>query len=171
MTTKEDIMMKPENFKNERRCVAVIVCTGLLVLTGCNSHSSASKGAKEGAAYGALGGATAGFLRGLIHGDALGRAAEGALVGAGTGAVVGGVHGSKKDADLEYEFGKHNATAIMALVHRDYPAARTALKKAETETDPTYKLATYWIDALIAKETLEKEALTPYLEKLIECLC
>ncbi|MEN8254501.1 MAG: glycine zipper family protein [Verrucomicrobiota bacterium] len=123
---------------------------------------------KKGAGYGALTGAVSGFFWGLLRGDPLQGAAEGAFVGGATGAVVGGVHGSARDRELKAEFGEVNYNGLVALARRNYPLAREYAAQTAEDTNPKYRHASAWLSALIAKETLGKDALEPYYAKLIE---
>ena len=140
----------------------------MLVVAGCKSKSAAGEEAKKGAAYGALGGAVSGFFWGLFSGDPLQRAAQGAVVGGATGATLGAVHGSGKDRELKAEYGEVNYKGLMALVSRDYPQARESAAQTAEDPNPKYRHASAWLSALIAKETLAKEELDPYYQKLIE---
>lgn len=139
----------------------------MLVVSGCKSKSAAGEEAKKGAAYGALGGAVSGFFWGLFSGDPLQRAAQGAVVGGATGATLGAVHGSGKDRDLKAEYGEINYKGLMALVSRDYPAAREYAAQTANDPNPKYQHASVWLSALIASETLSKEEMTPYYEQLM----
>ena len=145
-----------------------VVVFSVLMVSGCKTKSSAREEAKSGAIYGTLGGAVSGFFWGLFSGDPLESAARGAVVGGATGATMGGAHGWSKDRDLKKEYGEDNYKAIMALVQRDYVAAKKFAAKGETDSNPKYKTAAIWISALIAKETLSKDEFEPYYEKLIE---
>ena len=145
----------------------IMMLAATLVITGCKSKT-ASESAKKGAGYGALTGAVSGFFWGLLRGDPLQGAAEGAVVGGATGAVVGGVHGSSKDRELKEEFGETNYKALAALAERNYPRAKEFAAQTANDPNPRYRLASAWLSALIAKETLSKEELEPYYEKLIE---
>ena len=140
----------------------------MLVITGCKSKSMAGEQAKKGAGYGALTGAVSGFFWGLFRGDPLEGAAQGAVVGGATGAVVGGVHGSSKDRELKEEFGEVNYNGLIALVERNYPTAKEFAAKTADDPNPKFRLASAWISALVAKETLSKEELDPYYGKLVE---
>ena len=135
---------------------------------GCKSKSAAGEEAKKGAAYGALGGAVSGFFWGLFSGNPIERAAQGAVVGGATGATVGAVHGSGKDRELKAEYGEINYKGLMALVSRDYPAAKEYAAQTANDESPKYRHASAWLSALIAKETLGKDELDPYYDKLIE---
>jgi len=149
------------------RLVGGGLCAGLLI-SGCQSNSAARQQSKAGVGYGALTGAVSGFFLGLLHGKPIRGAAEGAFVGGATGAVVGGVHGALQDRDLKEEIGPDNYTAMMALVHRDYPAARQQAAATADDPNPHYRLASAWISALVAVETLDKAEIEPYYQKLIE---
>jgi hypothetical protein len=154
-----------------KRSTICVIGTGLctcLLFSGCQSNSAARQQSKAGAGYGALTGAVSGFFWGLLRGKPIQGVAEGAFVGGATGAVVGGVHGASQDRDLKKEIGPDNYTAMMALVHRDYPAARRQAAVTADDPDPRYRLASAWISALVAVETLDKEELEPYYLKLIE---
>lgn len=144
------------------------VLASMLMASGCRSTSAAGTETKKGAAYGALGGAVSGFFWGLFSGDPLQRAAEGAVVGGATGATMGAVHGSGKDRELKAEYGDINYKGLMALVERDYPTARKYAAQTVDDPNPKYRLASAWLSALIAKETLAREELDPYCDKLIE---
>ncbi len=146
--------------------ILVLACT--LAGSGCRSKSAAGEEAKKGAAYGALGGAVSGFFWGLFRGDPLQRAAEGAVVGGATGATLGAVHGSGKDRELKAEYGEVNYKGLMALVSRDYPKAKEYAAQTANDPDPKYRRASVWLSALVAKETLSKDELAPYCDKLIE---
>jgi len=145
-----------------------LVLAGLLAVAGCKSKSAAREEAKKGGAYGALGGAVSGFFWGLFSGDPLERAAQGAAVGGATGATMGAVHGSGKDRDLKKEYGETNYKGLMALVSRDYPTAKEYAAQTAKDENPKYRHASAWLSALIAKETLGKDELEPYYDKLIE---
>ncbi len=144
------------------------VLVGLLVVAGCKSKSAAGEEAKKGAAYGALGGAVSGFFWGLFSGNPVERAAQGAVVGGATGATMGAVHGSGKDRELKAEYGEINYKGLMALVSRDYPAAKEYAAQTATDENPKYRHASVWLSALIAKETLSKEEMTPFYQKLMD---
>jgi hypothetical protein len=151
-----------------RGIVAFCVLAGLLVAGGCRSNPMAGEQAKKGAGYGVLTGAVSGLLWGLLRGDPLRGAAEGAFVGGATGAVVGGVHGASVDRDLKAEYGEINYKALVALARRDYPSAREYASQTANDPNPQYRHASAWISALIAKETLGKNELGPYYDRLIE---
>ena len=140
----------------------------MLAVSGCRTKSAAGEEAKKGAAYGALGGAVSGFFWGLFRGDPLQRAAEGAVVGGATGATMGAVHGSGKDRELKAEYGEVNYKGLMALVARDYPKAKEYAAQTANDPDPKYRRASAWLSALVAKETLSKDDLGPYCDRLIE---
>jgi len=148
--------------------VRPLIVVGLLVATGCRSKSAAGEEAKKGAAYGALGGAVSGFFWGLFSGDPLRRAAQGAVVGGATGATLGAVHGSSKDRDLKAEYGEVNYKGLMALVSRDYPTAKEYAVQTAEDPNPKYRHASAWLSALIAQETLGKDEMDSYYQKLIE---
>lgn len=150
------------------RIAGVFILGSMLVVSGCRTKSHAGQEAKKGAAYGALGGAVSGFFWGLFSGDPLQRAAEGAVVGGATGATMGAVHGSGKDRELKEEYGEINYKGLMALVERDYPKAREYAAQTANDPNPKYRLASAWLSALVAKETLSREELDPYCDKLIE---
>jgi hypothetical protein len=155
--------------KKMTRCFTVaIMLAGLLGITGCRSNKTAGEQARKGAGYGALTGAVSGFFWGLLRGDPMKGAAEGAVVGGATGAVVGGVHGVSRDKELKEEFGEVNYNALVALARRDYPTARDYASQTADDPNPKYRLASAWISALVAKETLGKEEMEPYYETLIE---
>jgi hypothetical protein len=145
----------------------ITILAAMLVITGCKSKT-AGESAKKGAGYGALTGAVSGFFWGILRGDALQGAAEGAVVGGATGAVVGGVHGSSKDRELKEEFGETNYKALVALAERNYPQAKELSAQTANDPNPQFRLASAWLSALIAKETLSKEELEPYYKNLIE---
>lgn len=147
--------------------VGSVVLASMVVATGCRTKSAAGEEAKKGAAYGALGGAVSGFFWGLFSGNAVERAAQGAVVGGATGATMGAVHGSSKDRDLKAEYGDVNYKGLMALVSRDYPTAKKYAAQTADDPNPKYRHASAWLSALIAKETLPKEELDPYCDKLI----
>lgn len=149
------------------RTVGIIVLAATVALSGCKSKT-AGESAKTGAGYGALTGAVSGFFWGLFRGDPLQGAAEGAVVGGATGAVVGGVHGSAKDRELKEEYGDINYKALVALAERNYPDAKGFAAQTAEDPNPKYRLASAWVSALIAKETLSKEEMESYYEKLIE---
>lgn len=160
---------KGDTMKNRMVEVAgILVLAASLTATGCRSKSMAGEQAKKGAGYGALTGAVSGFFWGLLRGDPLQGAAEGAVVGGATGAVVGGVHGASKDRDLKAEYGDMNYNSLVALAERNYPLAKEYAAKTAEDPNPKYRLASAWLSALIAKETLPKEALEPYYSRLIE---
>jgi len=150
------------------RVAGILALTAMLAVTGCKSKSMAGEQAKKGAGYGALTGAVSGFFWGLFRGDPLQGAAQGAVVGGATGAVVGGVHGSSKDRELKAEFGEVNYNGLIALVERNYPQAKEYAAKTAADPNPSYRLASAWISALVAKETLSKEELDSYYDKLVE---
>ena len=155
--------------KNQMVHVAgILTLASILAVTGCRSKSMAGEQAKKGAGYGALTGAVSGFFWGLFRGDPLQGAAQGAVVGGATGAVVGGVHGSSKDRELKTEFGEVNYNGLIALVERNYPAAKEFAAKTANDPNPHYRLASAWISALVAKETLSKDELDPFYDKLVE---
>jgi len=140
----------------------------MLVVAGCKSKSAAGEEAKKGAAYGALGGAVSGFFWGLFSGNPVERAAQGAVVGGATGATLGAVHGSGKDRELKAEYGEVNYKGLMALVSRDYPTAKESAAQTAEDPNPKYRHASAWLSALVAKETLGKDEMDPYYQKLIE---
>ncbi len=146
----------------------VLVLSAMLMVGGCKSKSAAGEEAKKGAGYGALGGAVSGFFWGLFSGNPIERAAQGAVVGGATGATMGAVHGSGKDRDLKAEYGETNYKGLMALVSRDYPTAKEYAAQTANDESPKYRHASAWLSALIAKETLGKDELDPYYQKLIE---
>jgi len=148
--------------------VGTLLLAAMLAGTGCKSKSAAGEEAKKGAGYGALGGAVSGFFWGLFSGDPLQRAAQGAVVGGATGATMGAVHGSSKDRDLKKEYGETNYKGLMALVSRDYPKAWEFAAQSANDPDPKFRLASAWLSALVAGETLGKNELDPYYDKLIE---
>lgn len=149
-------------------CVAgtTMVITSLIV-SGCTSKSAAGEEAKQGAAYGALGGAVSGFFWGIFSGNPMQRAAQGAVVGGATGGTLGAVHGSSKDRDLKAEYGDTNYKGLMALVSRDYPAAKGCAAQTANDPNPKYKHASIWLSALIAAETLSKDEMAPFYQKLM----
>jgi hypothetical protein len=146
----------------------MIVLASILAVSGCKSKSAAGEEAKKGAAYGALGGAVSGFFWGLFRGDPLQRAAQGAVVGGATGATMGAVHGSSKDRELKAEYGEVNYKGLMALVERDYPKVREYAAQTADDPNPNYRRASAWLSVLVATETLSKDQLDPYYDKLIE---
>lgn len=152
----------------EVRVGAILILLAGLALTGCKSKSAAGEEAKKGATYGALGGAVSGFFWGLFTGDPLQRAAQGAVVGGATGATMGAVHGSGKDRELKAEYGEVNYKGLMALVSRDYPTAKEYAAQTANDPNPKYRHASAWLSALIAKETLGKEEMDTYYQKLID---
>ncbi len=141
--------------------------TSILLVSGCKSKSAAGEEAKKGAAYGALGGAVSGFFWGLFSGNPIERAAQGAVVGGATGATLGAVHGSGKDKELKAEYGETNYKGLMALVSRDYPKAKEYAAQTADDPNPKYRHASVWLSALIAKETVSGEEMTPHYEKLM----
>ena len=148
--------------------VGSLLAASLLLGTGCQSKSATGEKAKEGAAYGAMGGAVSGFFWGLFRGDPLERAAEGAVVGGATGATMGAVRGSSKDRKLKAEYGETNYKGLMALVSRDYSNARKYAAQTANDPDPKIRRASAWLSALVAAETLPKEQMDPFYDKLIE---
>ena len=148
--------------------VGTLILAGLLLAAGCKSKSAAGEEAKKGAAYGALGGAVSGFFWGLFTGNPIERAAQGAVVGGATGATMGAVHGSSKDRDLKAEYGEINYKGLMALVSRDYPVAREYAAQTAEDPNPKYRLASAWLSVLVAKETVGKDEMEPYYQKLVE---
>jgi len=148
--------------------LGIFIIAAMLVVSGCKSKSAAGEEAKKGAAYGALGGAVSGFFWGLFSGNPVERAAQGAVVGGATGATMGAVHGSGKDRELKAEYGEVNYNGLMALVSRDYPAAREYVAQTAKDENPKYRRASAWLSVLIAKETLSKEEMTPFYQKIIE---
>lgn len=151
------------------RVLSVGLLASAMVLTGCKTKSHAGQEAKKGATYGALGGAVSGFFWGLFSGNPVERAAQGAVVGGATGATMGAVHGSSKDRDLKAEYGEINYKGLMALVERDYPQAKEYAAQTAADPSPKYRHASAWLSALIAKETLTAEEMTPYYEALMAC--
>ena len=147
---------------------SLVLASMLAVSAGCKTRTHAGQEAKKGGAYGALGGAVSGFFWGLFSGDPLQRAAEGAVVGGATGATMGAVHGSGKDRELKAEYGETNYKGLMALVERDYPTAKEYAAQTANDANPKCRLASAWLSALVAKETLSREELDPYCDKLIE---
>ncbi|MCK4563587.1 MAG: hypothetical protein KAU94_02800 [Verrucomicrobia bacterium] len=145
-----------------------LVLASMLAVSGCKSKSAAGEEAKKGAAYGALGGAVSGFFWGLFSGNPVERAAQGAVVGGATGATMGAVHGSSKDRELKAEYGEVNYKGLMALVSRDYPAAKEYASQTAKDENPKYRHASAWLSVLIATETLGKDELDPYYQKLVE---
>ena len=155
----------------ENRIVHVagaLFLASILLVAGCKSKSAAGEEAKKGAAYGALGGAVSGFFWGLFTGNPIERAAQGAVVGGATGATLGAVHGSGKDRELKEQYGEANYKGLMALVSRDYPTAKEYAAQTAEDPNPKYRHASAWLSALIAKETLGKDEMDPYCQKLIE---
>ena len=150
------------------RMLFALLLVSSLLLGGCRSRTAARQQAKRGAGYGTLTGAVSGFFWGLLRGNPIKGAAEGAFVGGATGAVVGGVHGSFKDRDLKDEFGDVNYKALMALVYRDYPAARELAEQTVNDPNPDYRHASAWISALVAWETRSTDELEACYQKLIE---
>lgn len=150
------------------RIAGILALAAMLAVTGCKSKSHAGQEAKKGAAYGALGGAVSGFFWGLFSGNPVERAAQGAVVGGATGATMGAVHGSGKDRELKAEYGEINYKALMALAERDYPTAKGFADQTAQDPNPKYRHASAWLSALIAKETLSAEEMTPFYEKLVE---
>lgn len=149
------------------RAVGVAVVVSSLILTGCKTKSHAGQEAKQGAAYGALGGGVSGFFWGLFSGNPIERAAQGAVVGGATGATMGAVHGSGKDKELKAEYGEVNYKGLMALVERNYPLAKEYAAQTAKDSNPKYKHASVWLSALIAKETLSADEMTPHYEALM----
>ena len=156
------------SMKTLLRILCVAALAAAITLTGCKSKSHAGEEAKKGAAYGALGGAVSGFFWGLFSGNPVERAAQGAVVGGATGATLGAVHGSGKDRELKAKYGETNYQALIALVERDYPAAKELAAQTAEHENPQYRHASVWISALIAKETLSAEEQRPYLQALID---
>jgi hypothetical protein len=150
------------------RLIGVGVLAATVCLSGCKTKSHAGQEAQKGAAYGALGGAVSGFFWGLFSGNAVERAAQGAVVGGATGATMGAVHGSSKDRELKAEYGETNYKGLMALVQRNYPEARTFAAETATDSNPKYRHASVWLSALIAKETVDAEEMTPHYEALMK---
>lgn len=149
--------------------LAMALClAGSVLVAGCRTKSHAGEEAKTGAAYGALGGAVSGFFWGLFSGDPVKRAAQGAVVGGATGATMGAVHGSGRDRELKEEYGETNYKGLMALVERDYPSAREYAAQTADDPNPKYRHASAWLSVLIAEETLDKDEMEPYYQKLIE---
>lgn len=149
------------------RTVGIAIMVSSLTLTGCKTKSHAGQEAQKGAAYGAMGGAVSGFFWGIFSGNPIERAAQGAVVGGATGATMGAVHGSGKDKDLKAEYGEINYKGLMALVERDYPLAKEYAAQTAEDPNPKYKHASAWLSALIAKETLGADEMTPYYEALM----
>jgi len=150
-------------------CWTLMLCLSVsLLLTGCSTKSHAGQEAKTGAAYGALGGAVSGFFWGLFSGNPIERAAQGMVVGGATGATMGAVHGSGRDRELKEQYGETNYRSLMALVERDYPAARSYASQTADDPNPKYRQASAWLSALIAKETLDPDEMDPYYQKLID---
>ena len=56
----------------------------------------------------------------------------------------------------------------MALVSRDYPKAKEYAAQTANDPNPKYRRASAWLSALVAKETLSKDEMDPYCDKLIE---
>ncbi len=150
------------------RVAGTLALVSMLAVAGCKSKSAAGEEAKKGAAYGALGGAVSGFFWGLFTGNPIERAAQGAVVGGATGATLGAVHGSGKDRDLKAEYGEVNYKGLMALVSRDYPKAKEYAAQTAEDPNPKYRHASAWLSALVAKETLGKDEMDPYYQRLIE---
>ena len=150
------------------RVMPVLLAAVLLAGTGCASKSAKSEGAKQGAKGGAVGGAVGGFLWGLFTGDPIGGAAKGAAVGAGPGAVMGGIRGAKTDKQMKEEFGETNYEALIALVHREYDKAKTLVAQTADDPNPSYRIASAGISALIARETLPSDQMEPYYDRLVE---
>ena len=150
------------------RVAGTLALVSMLAVAGCKSKSAAGEEAKKGAAYGALGGAVSGFFWGLFSGNPVERAAQGAVVGGATGATLGAVHGSGKDRELKAEYGEVNYKGLMALVSRDYPTAKEYAAQTAEDPNPKYRHASAWLSALVAKETLGKDEMDPYYQKLIE---
>ncbi len=150
------------------RMMGVVALAATVALTGCKTKTHAGQEAKKGAAYGALGGAVSGFFWGLFSGNPIERAAQGAVVGGATGATVGAVHGSGKDRELKAEYGETNYNGLMALASRDYPAAREYAAQTANDPNPKHRLASAWLSALIAKETLSENEMEPYYKELME---
>ncbi|MDF7824467.1 hypothetical protein P4B35_10625 [Pontiellaceae bacterium B12227] len=149
------------------RVLVIGLLASSMAISGCKTKSHAGEEAKKGATYGALGGAVSGFFWGLFSGDPLQRAAQSAAVGGATGATMGAVHGSGKDRDLKAEYGDTNYKGLMALVERDYPAAKEYAAQTASDPNPKYRHASVWLSTLIAKETLSADEMTPHYEALI----
>jgi|GEM_PF-5891188 len=145
----------------------VVALASLFAVSGCSTKSHSGQEAKSGAAYGALGGAVSGFFWGLFSGNPVERAAQGMVVGGATGATMGAVHGSGKDRELKAEYGEVNYQALMALVERDYPRARELAMQTADDPNVKYRRASAWLSALIAKETLAADEMTPYYQALM----
>lgn len=155
--------------KNMAVYAIMISCLAASFMTaGCRTKSHAGQEAKKGAGYGALGGAVSGFFWGLFTGNPIQRAAQGAAVGGATGATMGAVHGAGKDRELKAQYGETNYKGLMALVGRDYPAAREYAAQTANDPDPRYRYASAWLSALIAKETLAADEMSPYYQALVD---
>ena len=149
------------------RVLSIGLLASVLAITGCKTKSHTGQEAKKGATYGALGGAVSGFFWGIFSGNPVERAAQGAVVGGATGATMGAVHGSGKDRDLKAEYGEINYKGLMALVERDYPKAKEYAAQTGEDANPKFRHASVWLSALIAKETLSADEMTPHYEALI----
>ncbi len=147
--------------------IGIVLLTATLLISGCKSKSAAGEEAKKGAAYGALGGAVSGFFWGIFTGNPIERAAQGAVVGGATGGTLGAVHGSGKDRELKKEYGETNYKGLMALVSRDYPTAKKYAAQTAEDPNPKCRHASIWLSALIAKETVEADEMTPHYKKLM----
>jgi hypothetical protein len=153
---------------NKGLLMGMVALAAMVVLIGCKTKTHAGQEAKKGAGYGALGGAVSGFFWGLFSGNPVQRAAQGAVVGGATGATMGAVHGSGKDRELKAEYGETNYNGLMALASRDYPAAKEYAAQTAADPNPKYRLASAWLSALIAKETLAADEMEPYYQTLME---
>ncbi len=149
------------------RIAGIATVAAVVGVSGCKTRSHAGQEAKTGAAYGALGGAVSGFFWGLFSGKPIQGAAQGAVVGGATGATMGAVHGSGRDRELKAEYGETNYRGLMALVERDYPAAKEYAAQTANDPNPKFRAASAWLSALVAKETLAADEMEPYYERLV----
>jgi hypothetical protein len=81
---------------------------------------------------------------------------------------MGGIRGGKTDRQMKEEFGETNYEALIALVHREYDKARTLVAQTADDPNPSYRIASAGISALIARETLPADEMEPYYDKLVE---
>ena len=144
------------------------VCLTLLTLfiTSCGS----SRGMKTADSQASSNAASAGLgvlVYGLITNDkdALEKAAASAAAAATVTKVKEGSASSREEGEWERVIGKENTDALVALIQRDYRAAKNHIATASKSDKPEYQRASRWLSALIDYETGNDEALSQCLPK------
>jgi hypothetical protein len=157
----------------KRHLISLLLAS--LLLPACQG-SRAGEGAAHGAFYGAV---SSGVVAAVFGGDVGKSMQYGAVGGAVTGGLSGAAADSQQaqhesqqakqqelsqqNAKLQREnhalqlrqelmerIGKENTDAIAALVHCQHDQALVHTRRAASQDDPNYRLASLWIDAAIA---------------------